>query len=69
MRGNLYEGDRFGRVVSERRRHRRHGVKVVQPDRRQGHRRAEGHRELGVGSEMGAPYQGAVWDGSTGDGG
>lgn len=32
VRGHLYEGDRFGRVVSERGRRRRNGVEVVQPD-------------------------------------
>lgn len=29
VRGNLYEGDRFGSVVSKRRRNRHHGVKMV----------------------------------------
>lgn len=35
-------------------------MKVVQPDGRQGHHWAEGHRELRVGSKMGAPHLGAV---------
>lgn len=66
MRGNLYEGDRFGRVVSERRRHRRNGVEVVQPDGGQRHLGAEGHRELRVGGEARAPHLGAVRVGQEG---
>lgn len=66
VRGNLYERDRFGRVVSERRRHRCNGVEVVQPDGRQRHRWAEGHGELRVGGEARAPHLGAVWVGKEG---
>lgn len=60
MRGNLYEGDRCGRVVSERRRNRCNGVEVVQPDGRQRHHRTEGHGELRVGGKVRAPHLGAV---------
>lgn len=42
-------------------------MKVVQPDGRQGHHRAKGHRELRVGGKTGAPHLGAVWDGRTGN--
>lgn len=64
VRGDLYEGDRFGRVVSVRRRHRRHRVEVVQPDGREGHHGAEGHRELGAGGHVGAPHLRAVHGGA-----
>lgn len=66
VRGNLYKWDRFGRVVSERRRHRCNRVEVVQPDGRQRHRWAEGHGELRVGGEARAPHLGAVWVGKEG---